>query len=245
MAATWKVGELARRTGVSVRTLHYYDEIGLLTPSQHTESGHRLYTVGDVARLQQIRSLQQLGFRLEEIRACLTRSDFALLEVLERHLAQLREQMAAQQRLYQRLEALAASLRQTGEAPVEALLQTLEEMSMFEKYYTPEQMEYLKQRREQLGDEAIQAVEKEWPELIARVKAEMDAGTDPADPKVQVLAQRWRELVESFTGGDPGIRQSLRTMYEQEPTVHGMDTAPMRAMMEYINKALAAAGQQG
>ena len=47
-----KVGELARRTGLTVRTLHHYDEIGLLRPSLHTEAGYRLYTARDVARLQ-------------------------------------------------------------------------------------------------------------------------------------------------------------------------------------------------
>ena len=51
-----KVGELAKRAGTSVRTLHYYDEIGLLSPSHHTASGHRLYDANDVARLQQIHS---------------------------------------------------------------------------------------------------------------------------------------------------------------------------------------------
>ena len=53
-----KVGELARRTGLTVRTLHHYDEIGLLRPSLHTDSGHRLYTGRDVARLQQVLSLR-------------------------------------------------------------------------------------------------------------------------------------------------------------------------------------------
>ena len=66
--AAWRVGELARRTGLSVRTLHYYDEIGLLLPSRRTDGGHRLYTAGDVLRLQRIRSLQHLGFTLREIR---------------------------------------------------------------------------------------------------------------------------------------------------------------------------------
>ena len=56
----WRVGDLARRTGVSVRTLHYYDEIGLLSPSRHSEGKHRLYGSDDVVRLQQIRSLQQM-----------------------------------------------------------------------------------------------------------------------------------------------------------------------------------------
>ena len=59
-----KVGKLAKQTGVSIRTLHHYDEIGLLKPSHRTEAGHRLYTPGDIARLQQIKSLQHLGFSL-------------------------------------------------------------------------------------------------------------------------------------------------------------------------------------
>ena len=54
----WRVGELAREAGLSVRALHYYDEIGLLSPSRRTDSGHRLYTAGDVVRLQRIKSLQ-------------------------------------------------------------------------------------------------------------------------------------------------------------------------------------------
>src|SRR5207253_3491412 len=82
-----KVGELARRTGLTIRTLHHYDEIGLLKPSLHTESGHRLYTADDVARLQQIVSLRQLGFALEEVKGCLDRSDFSPLEVIRLHVA--------------------------------------------------------------------------------------------------------------------------------------------------------------
>src|SRR5690349_7809741 len=100
-----KVGELARRTGLTVRTLHHYDEIGLLKPSLHTEAGHRLYTAGDIARLQQVMSLRQLGFTLEEIRDCLGRADFSPRKVIGLHLARLREQMALQRQLCARLEA--------------------------------------------------------------------------------------------------------------------------------------------
>ena len=98
-----KVGELARRTGLTVRTLHHYDEIGLLQPSLHTEAGHRLYTAADVARLQQVLSLRQLGFGLEEIRACLDRPGFSPLEVIRQHVARLREQIECQRELGARL----------------------------------------------------------------------------------------------------------------------------------------------
>ena len=63
-----RVGELARRTGLTIRALHHYDEIGLVRPSRHSEAGYRLYTSADIARLQQVVSLRQLGFSLEEIR---------------------------------------------------------------------------------------------------------------------------------------------------------------------------------
>src|SRR5215217_3037827 len=101
-----KVGELARRTGLTVRTLHHYDAIGLLKPSLHTESRHRLYTAGDVARLQQVLSLRQLGFSLEEVRACLDRPGFSPLEVVRLHLGRLREQIELQRKLCERLEAV-------------------------------------------------------------------------------------------------------------------------------------------
>src|SRR5947209_7707741 len=102
-----KVGELARRTGLTSRTLHHYDDIGLLKPSLHTEAGHRLYTAGDVARLQQVLSLRQLGFSLEEVGACLKRTDFSPPQVIRLHLARLREQIEQQRGLCERLEALA------------------------------------------------------------------------------------------------------------------------------------------
>ena len=68
-----RVGELAKRTGLTVRTLHHYESIGLLTPSGRTEAGYRLYAAADVARLGQIVGLRQLGLALDEIRECLTR----------------------------------------------------------------------------------------------------------------------------------------------------------------------------
>ena len=84
-----KVGELAKQTGLSVRTLHHYDAIGLLVPSHRTAAGHRLYTAVDVARLQQVVSLRQLGLSLDEVRGCLDRGDPAPLAVLEQHMRRI------------------------------------------------------------------------------------------------------------------------------------------------------------
>lgn len=179
-----KVGELARRSGVSVRTLHWYDECGLLSPSKRTESGHRLYTTADVARLQRIRSLQQIGMSLEQIGDCLRKRDYSPQRVIGLHLARLREQAAGALRLCQRLERLAEKLGERGTATSEDLLQAIEEMNMYDKYFTPEQMEQLAQRSKQVGSQRIREVEAEWPALMAEVREAMARGDDPAGPHV-------------------------------------------------------------
>jgi DNA-binding transcriptional MerR regulator len=239
----WKVGELARRTGLSVRTLHYYDEIGLLSPSQRTGSGHRLYTAADVVRLQRIKSLQHLGFTLREIRECLDRPDFPLQRVIQLHLSQLKESIELQRRLCDRLERVAARLRSGEEVSsgefVDTVMEVIKMSENVEKYYTPEQLEYLEERRREVGEERIHQVEAEWAELIEQVRAEMEAGTDPSDEQVQALARRWMGLVNEFTGGDPGIERSVGNMWQQEENIHGIDTREMREMMEYISAASA------
>ncbi|NJL55149.1 MerR family transcriptional regulator [bacterium] len=97
MSRLLKIGELAKQTGLSIRTLHYYDEIGLLVPSHRTEADHRLYSDPDIIRLQQILSLRQLGFSLSEIQACLERPEFSLPQVIDLHRSRLRDQIALSQ----------------------------------------------------------------------------------------------------------------------------------------------------
>ena len=239
--APLKVGELARRAGVSVRALHHYDEIGLLAPASRTESGHRRYADAEVVRLQQIVSLRQLGLSLDEIRACLLDPGYSPRRVIDLHIARLREGIAAQRRLCERLEALAGSLDSKEDVSVAEVLETIKEITWMEKYYTPEQLEELKRRGEEIGQERIRQVEAEWPDLMAKVRAEMDRGTDPTSETVRALARRWMELVREFTGGNPGIERSLGQVWqEEEENVHGIETAPMREMMAYVQKALAA-----
>src|SRR5262249_4441360 len=153
---------------------------GLLRPSERTGSGHRLYTTGDIARLQQVRSLRQLGFSLEEIRAWQRQPGSSARGVVELHLGRLRGQVEQLEPLRRCLEAIAARLDAAEEVSVADLTRTIEVMTMFEKfekYYTPEQMEEIKERGRQLGEERIRQVEGEWPVLIAQVRAEMDKGT--------------------------------------------------------------------
>ena len=235
---SWKIGELARATGLTVRTLHHYDSLGLLRPSERSPAGYRLYGAEDVVRLQKIVSLRQLGFSLDAIRDCLDTPGLSLGRVLEMHLASARERLSQAEGLVRRLEAAAERLRTNGAATSEELIQTMEAINMFEKYYTPEQLKELEERARKVGPERIKAVEAEWPKLMEEVRTEMALGTDPADPRVQALARRWQGLIEEFTGGNPGISASLKKMYDSEATVVGMEVGPMREMGAFIQRSL-------
>lgn len=238
-----KVGAVARRTGLTIRTLHHYDEIGLLRPSLHNDSGHRLYTAADVARLQQVLSLRQLGLSLDETRACLDRPEFNAVETIRLHLARLRERIEVQKRLCDRLENIAAHFNAAEEVSADEFFQAIEEMTMMDKVYTPEQQEQLKKRAEEIGPDRIRQGSEDWAELIAAVRAEMEKGTDPAAPEVQALAGRWQRLINAFTGGDPGIENSLGRLWKEQGDTLAAQHPPQydpRGVSEFIGKAMAA-----
>ena len=181
---TWKVGDLAERTGLTVRTLHHYDAVGLLKPSDRTDSahgsGHRLYTTTDVARLQQILSLKQLGFGLEQIREYLARPDYDPRRVVRLQLERVRGQSGELKRLEVRLAALSEALDKAETVSADEFLTTIEEMTMIEKYYTPEQLESLQRRREEVGEEVIRQAPQQWAESAGR-RPRGDGHGDRAD----------------------------------------------------------------
>lgn len=235
-----KVGELAQQAGISVRTLHYYDEVGLLSPTHRSEAGYRLYTPADVVRLQHILALRHLGLSLDEIRTCLNQPDYNLVCIIHLHIKRLQEQIEVQQTLCRHLEALAVYFEQTDTVSVADATQILEVIRAMEKYFTPDIMQELEKRRKQVGEERIKQVEAEWPILIDEVRTAMDNGVAPDSPVAQQLAQRWMGLVHEFTGGNPSISQALNTMYQQEPATaqhYGLDDSIFR----FIEQAAAAA----
>jgi DNA-binding transcriptional MerR regulator len=236
-AEQYRIGELARLAGVTVRALHHWDELGLLVPSERTHGGHRLYSAADVERLYRLLALRGIGLPLEEIRGLLDARD-GVAETVRRHLARVEQQIDGLADLRTRLSRLLAAL-DGGEESTQWFLDALEAMSMFEKYYTPEQLQQLEQRRQDLGDDAIKAVEQEWKELYAEVRRHREQGTDPADPAVQRLVTRSGELIQMFTGGDPGITASLQRMYQQEGPQRASRGMADPEDLAYLDKARA------
>ncbi|HLG76780.1 MAG TPA: MerR family transcriptional regulator [Ktedonobacteraceae bacterium] len=232
-----KIGEVAKLTGLSIRTLRYYEEIKLISAAQRSESGQRLYSQDDLQRLQQIVALRQLGCSLDEIVAVLF--DQSPLCVMETQLQRLKEEMSLRQRLIGRLESVIISLRERQDITTDDLIELIKGTVMLEKYYSAEQRDYLKQRAEKLGVSAIQDAERQWSELIAGVRAHMQRGSRPDSAEVQELALKWLALIEQFTGGDEGVSQSLKNMYQSEGPDKASRGALDKDVCEYINAAVA------
>ena len=243
MPLSLTVGQLAARTGVTVRALHHYEAVGLLMP-ERTSAGHRRYGAPEAERLQQIVSLRALGLGLEDIREALDAPDFDPASVVERQRAALADETSRLGALADRLGGLARLLRLRAETgtPVspDAFLTLTKTMTDIETHYTPEQLQQLADRREAVGEDAIRAVEAEWPRLFEAVGREMDAGTDPAAPEPQRLVDRWDELVTMFTGGEAGIERSLgdavSANQEGMSQMMGLDPDRMAALFDYAQR---------
>jgi DNA-binding transcriptional MerR regulator len=235
---TWRIGQLAAAAHVSVRTLRHYDAIGLLRPARRTDAGYRVYAEADVARLYRILGLRSLGLPLDEIGGLLD-AGVPLADVLHRQLDAVERRMSADAVLRRRLRDLLAAVGERGPS-VDDLTDTMEAMAMTDRSYTPDQREALARRRDALGPEGMRAAERAWADVIADAEAERAAATDPSDPRMQAVAGRWRDLIEQFTGGDPGIRASLGRMYREQGVEQASRGAVSPELMEYVGRALAA-----
>ncbi|HEX6682409.1 MAG TPA: MerR family transcriptional regulator [Candidatus Limnocylindrales bacterium] len=127
-----RVGELAAATGLTVRTLHYYEQIGLLVPSSRSDTGHRLYNETDVARLYRICLLRRTGLPLAEIGQALDDPAWSLQAAMSRHLDQLDSRVQAIGRLRSRLAGLLRATNAGDPQSTDELLVTVEEMTMLD-----------------------------------------------------------------------------------------------------------------
>ncbi|MDN0082687.1 MerR family transcriptional regulator [Crenobacter sp. SG2305] len=228
-----KVGELAKRTGLTVRALHHYDGIGLLTPSARSDSGYRLYNANDVTRLYRILALQRLGFALAEIGDMLAGSGPALPGLIAQQLAALDAQIEQALALRTRLQQLQQRLADDAEPTLADWLTTLELMTMYEKYLTSQQADTLRQRKAALGEQ----YDADWRALTDRVRALIDAKVPPHAAEAQALAQQWTDHAQALVHGDEDLLIKLDAMHRNEPALQshsGIDAA----VLEYVSQAM-------
>ena len=208
--------EFARLSGVTVRALHHYDRVGLLRPKQRSSAGYRLYSDGDFARLEQIVVLKFLGLPLKQIKSLLA-AENKLSEALLRQKSVLAAKRRQIDKAIQAISNAESSFQPNGEQDWRLLRTIIQEIEMqnstdwTKKYYSPETQEKVEERKKLWSPQLQERVSREWAELIADVEGALDE--DPAGPKAQALAARWRKLLEGFTGGDPQIQKGLNKMW--------------------------------
>jgi MerR family transcriptional regulator, thiopeptide resistance regulator len=243
----YRVSDFAEKAGVTVRTLHHYDRLGLLKPSGHTEAGYRLYSDGDFARLQQIVTLKFIGLPLRQIKDLLDRSDLDLKSTLGMQRRLLLDKRMQVETAIQAIEEAERSLK-PGLAPDLAALKKIIEvmerqnnMEWTKKYYSEEAQAKITERANLWTPELQAKVEQDWKNLIGDVETAIANKTDPASPQAKALAQRWLELVRGFTGGNAGIQQGVNKLYADQGNWPSSFTKPFSDdVWEYIKKAMAA-----
>lgn len=130
MKKQWKVGDLAKLTGLTIRTLRFYDQIGLFSPSAQTESGHRLYGEEDLARLYQIVSLKELGLSLDEVKAALAGEGLRPLDVVQLQMERAKEQIRRQERLLDQLRHVSKLMQGKDDVTVDDFTGLLQAMKV-------------------------------------------------------------------------------------------------------------------
>ncbi|MES2127946.1 MAG: MerR family transcriptional regulator [Pseudomonadota bacterium] len=238
-----KIGELAQHTGLTVRTLHHYDAIGLLTPSARSDSGYRLYNSDDMQRLYRIMTLSRMGVPLADIDAILAGGKADLGSVVADQIRAIELQLAQGTLLRERLLRLQEELARTGPGSLPDAMDMLEVMAMTDKYFSHDDIAALNAYKREHKAE-FDAASAEWPPLIERVRTLFEQGAAPDHPDVAKAAQRWQELVKLFTGGDPAIAAKAAAMYKQEGTMRNK-TGIDEQMFAFMGRAIAALNNQG
>jgi DNA-binding transcriptional MerR regulator len=176
MEREWRIGELARATHVTVRTLRHYDQLGLLVPSSRTAGGHRCYTDGDVRRLHKILALRGFGLSLQEIGQVLEQGGDDPRSIVRRQLVATEERIRQAMRLRTRLLTVLGGLEQLTEPSAEQLVSLIEEMVRFEQPLTAAQWRELAAARAEkvarLSDAELTELSRKRATLMAALSAE-------------------------------------------------------------------------
>jgi DNA-binding transcriptional MerR regulator len=239
----WSVGALAKAAGLTVRTLHHYDELGLLRPSERTAAGHRRYTEPDLHRLYQIRLLRQLGMSLEEIGDVLADPD-ALCTLLGRRLKQIEDEVWRLTTVSRQITGLLEQLDGSRPPPSEEFLTLRGRTSLFDRQLTRDQQLALADQVEKIGFDGRKWLDAQWPAVLTRFAEHCQANTPVDDPEVRRTAARLAEIMRMFTGGDLGIMTQVGVFFRE----HGLGVlqnvagAPVEVgdeLWDYVSRAMA------
>jgi MerR family transcriptional regulator, thiopeptide resistance regulator len=246
-SAAWRVGEVARLAHVTVRTLHHYDEIGLLVPSGRSDAGYRRYSEDDLRRLQQILLFRELGFTLEAIQQMMDDPAFDRRKALEEQRAMLIEQQARTEAILRGVDRALAEIKGG---------QTMSADEMFEGFEEANQ-EYAAEAEQRWGKtdaykESMRRTKGYTKEDWKRFKVENEAaakrwielkasGKAPTSPEAMDHAEGARLQIDKwFYPCPPEMHRRLADMYEADPRFTATYEKMAPGMCAYVAAAIRA-----
>lgn len=207
----YTIGKLSNNTGVTVRTLDYYDEIGLVKPSSKTSGGHRLYNEDNVMQLEQVLALKYMGFSLEEIKEILKDSPSTWRQSIQQQLEFVKQEQERLQTLERALLGVSQSIEVEGVVNWSIIFATIQLfqkgpkdiLQQYKAHLNDEEMEKIMNMDAQLSEEDL----KEWMGVIVDIKNNLDI--DPASEKAKELVERWANKADSMFGNDEELLGSM------------------------------------
>lgn len=219
------VGVLAKKMGVTVRTLQYYDRAGLLSPSAESEGGRRLYTDKDMIKLHQILSLKSVGFSLDDIKNHLItlNTPAEVANTLEEQAASIRQKIESLTKSLQAIEKLRAEVLQMQTvdfkkyADILVNLQMKNEFYWLIKHFDEETLDHIRSRFDQQSGPAMLETFRRLRDEAIRYQQD---GVPPESESGQALAGAFWEMILEFTGGDMSMLPRLMELGTFEGLEH-------------------------
>jgi DNA-binding transcriptional MerR regulator len=232
------IGELARRSGLTVRALHHYEKLGLLRPSARTEAGYRLYGQDDILTLHRILAYQQMGLALKDIGPLLGPQAPPLADLLARQIDIAQDELTRQQNLLAMLKRVASRASAGGPELSDQLLSLMALRRNYERWFSEAEMQKLLDAQNTLGEAGMARMKAEWARLVPALRLQMERGAGPRTPAVRALARRWIALGEGLPD-DEEVRRKARDMFARQPELL-QGTGLTLELLDFLDRAVAA-----
>lgn len=243
--AGYTVKELSALAGVSVRTLHHYDQIGLLKPENRSEAGYRYYGKKELLRLQQILFYRELDFPLQEIKEILDKEDFDLLASLEYHRTQLKDRAEQMQKLLMTIDKTIEDLKNDQNM--------MTDKELYEGFSEEQAKAYRKEASERWSEERVKQSEerikklgpKGWEELKLQgdaITREMAAliGKNPKSAEVQTVIAKYYTYLSNFYEVTEEIFRGLGRTYIEDERFTATYEKYAKGLATFMNEAMQA-----
>lgn len=231
-----KIGELASLIGITIRTLHYYDEVGLLKPTKITETGHRLYDMQSITILYQIMSLKDMGFNLDEIKGLIYDSYIDIEKIIEVQISKVQEEITQKQLLFSKLLKLKQELKDKKNILIDDFKSIIPYInSSADKYITKEQLDKIKNNLEGYRVESEEATE--WLKFISKLNYCYKNKLSNLDKNAIECINYWRKLMDSLIGEDENLKNSIFSFHaslENSQLRYGLTDDLYKYLMELM-----------